>query len=262
MFCGPTMSPLTLEHFPPKWVTKALLAGKTNRVPFRAKEVRSVERYPRLFYPGETLPPPELETRFWRQHLMAQASRSVCKDCNNEWLSDFENNYSRPLLLPMLDGHTVALSIEDQIVLAAWVFKGAVVSEDTNDRHPKFFTARTRRRVRDSLEPQGHTWVWLAEYRGPHKSLQMMPTTTLGEFSFTATINRFAFQIFSSKYVKSLRIPDRWSHATIRIWPNPEDRVDWPPSQYVDPDSFQAFGDRWAPVSLSQPQPIVRHPSE
>jgi hypothetical protein len=161
----------------------------------------------------------------------------------------------------ILDGSAVELTLENQITLAAWTFKAAIISEDTHERQSKFFTARTRRKFHDSTEPQGHVWVWLAEYRGPHTGSEQIASTTPDTFAFTATIGRFALQVFASKHAKSLMIPDRWADSTVQIWPNIADQASWPPRQYLDLDSLKPFADRWAPRIWTPPPPIVRNRS-
>jgi hypothetical protein len=52
--------------------------------------------------------------------------KSICRDCNNTWMSRLESE-AKPLLLPLIEGMLAggALSIDERRLLARWAFKTA-----------------------------------------------------------------------------------------------------------------------------------------
>jgi hypothetical protein len=103
-FCGPTGNKLTEEHVWPAWVSR-LLRGKYGLNHF--VHVRSTD--------DET-------TGLWESPNLDLTTRTVCDQCNNVWLSNFENLDIKPLATQLILGCESALiRPADQWKLAAWV---------------------------------------------------------------------------------------------------------------------------------------------
>ena len=103
-FCGPTANPLTEEHVWPKWVSK-ILFGQYNSDHF--VHVRSE---------GDNT------TGLWKSPHLQVATGTVCDQCNNVWLSNFENKAVKPLATPLIKGNQdVIIKPAEQWTLTAWV---------------------------------------------------------------------------------------------------------------------------------------------
>ena len=84
------MSPMTKEDVPPKWVTRMLRDTAKYRGLFAAIHRRA--------YP----PDGEPAVIKFSQNLLGKQRRVVCKECNNTWMSDFENSFAKPVISPLI----------------------------------------------------------------------------------------------------------------------------------------------------------------
>ena len=91
--------------------------------------------------------------------------KHVCRDCNNGWMSELEG-CAKPILTPLIFGAASVLDGQDQITVACWAFKTAVVFEATRIGRPKFYTLEERRHLREDAVPPRRTSVWLGQYKG------------------------------------------------------------------------------------------------
>ena len=147
-FCGPTDSPLTKEHVWPKWVSRLLL-GQYNSDHFR-----------HLRAAGDNT------TANWRSRYLDVTTKTVCSDCNNKWLSIFENDQIKPLASPLIvGGDAVELTPESQSRLAAWAYKMAMLVEVANpDKPVEFFTPAERLLFRQTTSAHPLVRVFLSRY--------------------------------------------------------------------------------------------------
>jgi hypothetical protein len=86
-----------------------------------------------------------LERRYARgkqsTRYMALYSRAACRECNETWMSDFENT-AKPLLIPLLhDRPTRWDSRLEKTLVARWAYKTALISTRTN--RPQYWTVPT-----------------------------------------------------------------------------------------------------------------------
>ena len=164
-FCGPTDNPLTEEHVWPKWVSRLLL-GRYNSDHFR-----------HLRAAGENT------TANWRSRYLDVTTATVCSDCNNNWLSIFENKQIKPLASPLIvGGDAVALTPESQSLLAAWAYKMAMLVEVANPDNPvEFFTPAERLLFRQATSAHPLVRLFLSTYdfgQRPAHALTLCPTFT------------------------------------------------------------------------------------
>lgn len=151
LFCGPTERQLTEEHVWPKWVS-ALLRGKYGSVHF--VHVRST---------GSST------TGLWKSPNLQVTTKTVCDNCNNVWLSNFENQVIKPLVTPLILGDTpVLIKPADQWSIAAWAYKMAMLLEiamPPEERHQEFYTPGERKQFRNELVPDENVRVFLADFK-------------------------------------------------------------------------------------------------
>src|SRR5581483_7648748 len=246
VFCGPTAEPLTREHLWPQWISTEL-EKRYGRSQYKAS-----------LYHVHSDPEPHHEspTRRWSPRRLDRTLAAVCRRCNNEWLSDFENNHAKRVVLPLiLGGESRKLGVDEQVVLAAWTYKLSVLLDCAVGHGYDIITARNRRVFRDTLEPQGNTSIWLAHYRGASIARTMeryLQTDTLvgtrsrvRHFCATGLVGRLAFQVFITRLRLRPFISTRWNDATVRIWPGNAQELRWPPILQLDDDGIEEFADRW-----------------
>ena len=76
---------------------------------------------------------------FQKKEIASIKTRQVCHDCNILWMSRLESR-AKPVLIPLTEGRTTSLTVNEQILIATWATKTAMVAETTlsrNDRFPK-----------------------------------------------------------------------------------------------------------------------------
>ena len=153
-FCGQAPRRLTEEHVWPKWVSR-LLFGRYNSGHFRHL----------LATGGNT-------TANWTARYLDVTTRTVCSDCNSQWLSGFENRI-KSLASPLIVGEGVvslALAPESQALLAAWAYKMAMLVEvSTPDTSTEFFTPADRLRFRQTTSAHRFVRVFLSKYAFGHR---------------------------------------------------------------------------------------------
>jgi hypothetical protein len=197
----------------------------------------------------------------------------ICADCNNQWLSDLENRYAKPLMSRMiLPGAAVSLDALGIVTITSWAFKTAVIIDQLTTRRRPFFRPAARQAfMRDLSIPDG-VQIWLAEYgtrtprRGHFTTHYLRPRTTprLKGFEFyvlTFMVGRLAFQVLSPRWASRLprrrsmplltHIPE-WNAATVRTWPNDNTIVTWPPPEPITDGLLDQFTYRWARIPLQE----------
>ena len=110
-FCE-TEGPLTREHVWPQWLKEVLPQG----LQWFGMEVEEN---------GVKTP------RIWQGETISATVRRVCRECNNGWMSRIEE-YSRPLLTPLVLGERRSLSPQDQEIAATWGFKTILMLQFLN----------------------------------------------------------------------------------------------------------------------------------
>ena len=255
IFCGPTEAKITGEHLWGQWVSRV----------FRQRGHR---KYSARRHRTTSDPRRKDKDNRWISNDINIFVKDVCRTCNDNTLSELENDVIKPLLEPLSAGIPHNLSIDDQFSLTAWIMRFAMVYEFADEKEqPKYFTQSEREQFISefTLPLPTHTWAWLAEYRGrvPIISAQraliaLRPSPDDEPFLvMTGVAGRLVFQLLSRRWNKSPRaelrrmtpIVKMWSPAVIRIWPEQPRGISWPPRKYLADDSIQAFIDRWSSLA-------------
>lgn len=226
-WCGTT--PLTREHLIPQWLGDVL-----------ADAFGSEEGYDFGF---EFISADGSRTT--RSHPQRRAEvvvKAVCEDCNNGWMSALEVEV-RPLLEPMVRGEAVRLSVGDQMILARWAAKvavlldhyedGAVVlgADDLREIYAEG-SAPTSFHIRLALRPDPGAQPFDFYVSGHHAA----PTGDIdaanvlpNSFSVTLALGRVVIAVVGGP---GMDRPDRWSNGSdfpMMIWPPTTDGITWPP---------------------------------
>jgi hypothetical protein len=194
--------------------------------------------------------------------------RCVCRQCNNVWMSQLEQD-ARPVLALMARDFALSLSLDQRALIAAWAVKTAMVWDPfgPKERRP-FYLEWDRANMRISRTIPENTTVWLARYGGTPclwSSLadatadprHPMPDTTLRAALTTIIFGRLCIQVRS---YRTLMIDSRvnlsplrgpWDDCAVTIWPTTQRHtVDWPPKLTLERDvSLDAFCRRWLQLS-------------
>ena len=101
-----------------------------------------------------------------KSRYLGVTTATVCSECNNEWLSIFENDQIKPLASGLIVGEDpVVLTSESQSLLAAWAYKMAMLVEVANaDKPVEFFTPAERLLFRQSTSAHPLVRVFLSTY--------------------------------------------------------------------------------------------------
>src|SRR5262245_61112520 len=113
LFCG-SPGPFSQEHVLPEWIAALLGVGRVQ-----------VKRQ-RLDTPAST----------WEKvGTFGHTVGNVCEICNNGWMSDLED-YVKPVLAPLIFPKRYTehrLGPDEQMLLAAWLWKIAILHESVSD---------------------------------------------------------------------------------------------------------------------------------
>jgi len=90
----------------------------------------------------------------------------VCMDCNNGWMSTLSLKVKDRFSRAMLDAEPFSLGARDAIVLTAFTFMKAVVTNHCSEKHEPFFTRAARERFGTSLALPPLIKAWFAAYEG------------------------------------------------------------------------------------------------
>jgi hypothetical protein len=98
--------------------------------------------------------------------LAQHTAKIVCDCCNTGWMAAMEDRASRLLRAAIL-GQTVRFTNEEQVLIAAWATKTAMVGESIMEYADRF-TTDDRTLMRREQRPPLHAMVYLAAYGGPN----------------------------------------------------------------------------------------------
>jgi hypothetical protein len=176
---------------------------------------------------------------------------------------------AKPILTPMIHGKQSELSRPEQLVLARWATKSAVIYDTHMKVNEYFFTeADCQNFYIYGAQPFIDSAIYLARHdEVPSEQIKITETRQTGTpqspytnsdlfyleaYSATFAIKHLALQIFVLRRHKELRksgpisvgVPDLWRERTLCIWPN-SDSVMWPPPVGLDNLTFGHFANRW-----------------
>jgi hypothetical protein len=207
------------------------------------------------------------ETRESRNSLLHQVTRTVCRDCNNGWMSRLEQD-ATPILTALIGavnaGSDVTLDPSQAKVLARWATKTAWTSElaslGDHNQIESWIPPRMRHALTTDLDPPPSSWVWLAAYRQgePAQSLQARvefdpasPPDGRPSRRFLATCLMLrGVALLTFTFDEPVRFPPPLKPLCgLRVWPRPME-LEFPPPPVSYRELHQAisnFGD-WLPL--------------
>ncbi len=214
--------------------------------------------------PEKILPDPE------------QKLATVCKECNNGWMSDLENE-NVPTLGAMFADVAIPLDDNAQTRLAHWTLKTSMVVDSVQGRGAinRFYQREecVNMRLRRSIPERTRIWIGRSALQslaavGTHVGIftPEIPARTPA-MVVNIVIGHLAIQIMSLHVHQDLSqytIPDPepkpgdWDNMLTQIWPIRRASVMWPPSSTFTNGGHRSVAtlmDRWrigANVPLSE----------
>jgi hypothetical protein len=198
----------------------------------------------------------------------------VCRQCNNEWMSQIET-LVKPILIPLITNaaRPCELSTEACLTISAWAMVKAVVLDrfslrSINETTP-FFSPQQRETLRIEHMPSGRISIWLARLvkqpkrpsgqaiflrypKFPYKDLKHARLLVV-----TVSMNELVIQLRAIKSIKSGKraphtipfgiTPDlgTWPDYTVEIWPDVPDPLFWPPGIQLGGSGLENFAYRF-----------------
>lgn len=124
-FCSHT-GKLTNEHIISQWLSKLFPGEITSRRKVAGGMVENIGKF--IDYKAKT----------------------VCKDCNEGWMSTLENEKAKPVLTPLVIGKSdIPITAEDAHSIALFAFSKAVVIDCSTRSREAFFPRSVRHAFRN-----------------------------------------------------------------------------------------------------------------
>ena len=224
IFCSRPAS--SLEHVFPQWVLNRKDMGKS-----RIKLGNRPERIATM-------------------HLKV---RTICRECNNGWMSDLEDAV-RPILIPIFEDKTVFLSQDQQATLGTWVMKIVFLNDTTRGRNEahRFYTKDETLAFGSSRQLPDFTTIWIGRLTDVRRAITGTQFATTDErgvltgLATTLTNEHFVAQVLTLKLdpepegpatIELKMEPGEWDSVLSRIWHPEHPQINWP-----TPVSFTSSG--------------------
>lgn len=188
----------------------------------------------------------------WDGKLLGLRTGKVCRACNNGWLSDLENA-TKPILLPLINGHVRMLTATEQARVAIWATKTLLTMQGTNPRNKRVTSTDQAHWFYEHRQPLPGSIVWLFRYadysRWPVSIHQYGMTATrkggaapqvgdpLNGFSVIYTLAHLGFWLFGVDLPGAPPTHANSDDTYVLVWPTFGPDVRWPPSQAVETEA-------------------------
>ncbi len=183
----------------------------------------------------------------------------VCAACNNGWMSALERA-ARPIFVRLASGKAHSLSAGDQELLAAWMYKTALMYAYWDPENSPFTRNCYRRFYRTQPKVPDRTMVWLTRSSSRYaqlgmgmRNLRMVNQLQLAGLGDNLERNNSTAMWLACSGVVLLMHHSRvggyeyltllppWDKGWIRLWPAPED-AQWPQRPMKEHHLLTTFG--------------------
>lgn len=233
IFCGG--GPLTKEHAWPRWLRRLVPPAGTGT--YRATaSARGLMVHDRSWNASEPT---------------ALTVKAVCGGaggCNDGWMSVLEMQ-TLPILSPLIEGKTMALTLGQQRIITTWATKTAMVFECL---HPKSmrFTRGDRRQFYGTRSPPIGMIIELAAFQGPWQlnfhhlvgETTDHPDGTFSASAFTFVMGPLLLRVLYDPAPRPLGRPSLGAPTqfTTMVWP-PAVSPSWPPKAAIAEHELPQF---------------------
>ncbi len=234
---------LTAEHITSEWMGKAFPGRKA----FRS-----------MNHIGEQ--------REWIEPGLDLKVKVVCEPCNTGWMSDIEDKYGKPDLLPLMMGYKDAkFSRKEARSLAIWSYLKAIVLDCAQRHREPFFSRRLRHAFHKDLFIPQNVGMWMAVYL-PYRDRRRFDyrvSLYKGEpasgyelqlYMCSFGFGALAFQVIAHRqlFIRDFRPLSGFERLAVPFWPIFPDNYIWPGNGYIKSfEHFMEFHERWG-----QPAPL------
>lgn len=181
--------------------------------------------------------------------------KTVCRICNNGWMSDLEANCT-PLIGSLMQDIAAPLDSAQQALVSRWALKTAMVLDSTNTRTRNQFYDRTEcesLRTNSSIPDRTRVWIGRSSLDGLHADgtdarIQRPDGTKIGVLNAaTFIVGHLALQVvaihpvpqYKDETINPSPRPGPWNDLLVQVWPANTTSVNWPP-----PATFTSSGTR------------------
>ena len=170
--------------------------------------------------------------------------RSVCKTCNNGWMSRLESK-SIPLVGSLLADISLNLDTDYQELASTWAIKTAMVLDSVANRSSKYYLRAECEALKDRSRIPLGTMIWLGRYIGrslhsgaAHFTAHSNDSPVVADCcTTTIVIGHLVVQVLNlrvrAEYKdKTVRIEPnlgRWNESLVPVWPITSTLASWPP---------------------------------
>jgi hypothetical protein len=250
------------EHLFPDWLNDVLPPARLGRTPEIGRHSADAGG---------------VATGFWEVAEIASATaRLVCHDCNTRWMAKLES-HAKPVLEPMLAGHPVWLDRDQQLLVATWACKTAIVCEAAlNAADP--FGLEERQAVMVGNRPPASVEVFLAGvegdiaplgYSGGKVGVEVRGDTLLKYHFHTVQVATMVMHIVrrdpplrDAGSLQRMRLPRElelpYGDALAVIFPPVLAHCPWPPKRILDWEGLIDLSKRGIdmPAEWTPPNPL------
>jgi hypothetical protein len=184
----------------------------------------------------------------------------VCKDCNNGWMSDLENNIAKPAMADLILGKiNIPIDHKRAHSLAIFTFKTAIVLDHLANTEP-FFDRAIRYEFRESLTVPLHVRMWLNAFalagRGEantfYNGAYLSESNGLEMYVCTFLVQHLVLQLVACKVRGFTKIARKDKFLALPFWPKLPPNAVWPPNWTITTvEEFDLFSHGWKELNAS-----------
>lgn len=232
IFCRRDDQKITKEHVFPDWLSELFGDSFTAINEGTTSEGKVLYRY---------------ESKVFQQTV-----NTVCKSCNNNWMSEIENQ-AKPILTKMLRDKNIVLDKKSQLKIATWAMKTILVMNHDNPKgksiipqghYDRFYSTKTIGNESlmllgynhiDRLKPGDRlasNWLAVTERMSVHKDVSeedmraiMQEPTTYGA---TLSLANIVFQLIGHKAPSTINLEVAVPDEPMRVINSFQKKVRWP----------------------------------
>jgi hypothetical protein len=197
----------------------------------------------------------------WTKPELDWTANVVCETCNNEWMSDIENDHAKPSMSELIVGKLdIPINQERANSIALFAFKTAVIIDHLKRDSEPFFEESIRYEFKKSRTIPENVDMWLTGFAAPGRGEintlygkgSVSPGVDLTLYVCTYAVEHFVIQTVAHKTNGVREIKTNHNFAAIPFWPAIPDNFVWPPSDVLRTiEDFDAFSDRWGFVDVN-----------
>ncbi len=234
IFCGAKAN--SYEHIFPDWINRVIVNTKLDAEAFAIADGKVEE-----------------SRRYVAKKAANLKAKIVCSACNEGWMSDLETAIA-PLLTPLIVGQETTLDQPQELLVATWAVKTAMVGETIMYRQARF-SQEERNLVREQRQPPLRARVSIAAY-SMQQPVATRYTRGLGGVNRNGTpfmdlyvhTIQIAHVIFSVRGTTTFPASDNRSlesiaeprYFEIPVFP-PVETCRWPPRFVMDEQAFMEY---------------------